>query len=226
MRICTFCGTALQDNQKYCEQCGRDTESVPADPASPGKVPHITWTAQAPLVKNPEVHRGYLILFLVVFLIGGALAFMTANIYVLYMFLGIVIALIILFFIISLILEWTTRGGLEIGGIIDSRGVAHSVGKTSRNITRGGLILGSLASLAGSRTGTVVMGGSLISLSQERSSIRWQDIRSVKIYPNEKLIVVRDASAINPVALYCTQDNFHQVLDIIRKQAPPGTKFS
>jgi hypothetical protein len=139
---------------------------------------------------------------------------------------AIVVVIIVLFLIISIIMEWATHGGLEIEGIINSEGVAHSVGKTSRNITRGGLILGSIAALGGSRSGTVVMGGSLMSLSQEQNSIRWHDIRLVKTYPKERLIVVRDMSMINPVALYCTDGNFDQVLDIIRKHAPQGTKFS
>ncbi|OPY43828.1 MAG: hypothetical protein A4E40_00010 [Methanoregulaceae archaeon PtaU1.Bin059] len=170
--------------------------------------------------------RGYLIFFVLIFLIGSVLALVTANIYVLYMFLAIGIILIVLFLVISLIMEWAMQGGLEIDGIINSRGVAHRVGKTSRKISRGGLIIGSIAALGGSRSGTVVMGGSLISLSQENTSIRWNDIRSVRTYPGERLIVVRDASLINPVALYCTEENFAQVLDIIRKHAPQGTKFS
>lgn len=226
MRACTSCGAALQDEQKFCEQCGSEVEKIPVLSTSPGNFPQMTWIGKAPLVKNPEVLRGYFILFIMVFLIGGVLAFTTANIYVLYMFLGIVILLIVLFFLISLMIEWATRGGLEIEGIINSEGVAHSVGKTSRNITRGGLILGFIASLAGSRSGTVVMGGSLISLSQEQTFLRWQDIRSVKTYPNERLIVICDMSMINPVALYCTEENIDQVMEIIRNRAPTGTKFS
>jgi len=225
MRTCNSCGASLRDSQKFCDQCGHETETVPV-PLIPENIPKLTWTGKAPLAKNPEVLRGYLILFVLTLLIGGVLALVTANIYVIYMFLAIVVVIIVLFLIISIIMEWATHGGLEIEGIINSEGVAHSVGKTSRNITRGGLILGSIAALGGSRSGTVVMGGSLMSLSQEQNSIRWHDIRLVKTYPKERLIVVRDMSMINPVALYCTDGNFDQVLDIIRKHAPQGTKFS
>ena len=225
MRTCSSCGATLRDSQKFCDQCGHNLEGIPAQ-TTPGNIPQTTWTGKAPLAKNPEVLRGYLILPVLTLLIGGVLALFTANIYVLYMFLAIVVVLIVLFLTISIIMEWATHGGLEIDGIVNSEGVARSVGKTSRNIGRGGLILGSIAALGGSRSWTVVMGGSLISLSQERNSIRWNDIRSVRTYPKERLIVVRDMSMINPVALYCTEENYGQVLDIIRKHAPQGTKFS
>lgn len=226
MKTCISCGAEIGEDQEFCTQCGNPADQAAVPAANTNGIPDITWMGKAPLVKNPEVLRGYLLLFVVIFILGGLLSIITANIYVLYMFLAIVIVLVFLFLLISFVIESATRGGLEIQGHVSEEGVGHSVGKTARNITRSGLILGSIAALGGSRSGTVVMGGSLISLSHENSSIRWQDIRSVKTYPNERLIVIRDMSMINPVALYCTDGNFDQVLAIIRNRAPAGTKFS
>lgn len=216
----------MDDSLGFCTQCGNPVDRAPGPTANTDGIPELTWTGKAPLVKNPEVLRGYLILFVVIFILGGVLSLITANIYVLYLLLAIVIVLIFLFLLISFVIESATRGGLEIQGHVFKEGVGHSVGKTPRNITRGGLILGSIAALGGSRSGTVVMGGSLISLSQEQNAIRWNDIASVKVYSRDRLIVIRDMAMINPVALYCTEENFQQVLHIIEEHVPKGTKFS
>jgi hypothetical protein len=228
MPFCAACGIPIAGEEKSCPSCGRqqDPGSAGKEMSGPGEA-GITWTGKAPLVTNPEVLRGYALLFVIMVVLGAAISLMTGNLEVLvYLFIPVTVGIIILLVLVSLVMQLMTAGGLEIQGIVDAGGVSHQVGATSRRIHRGGIILGVLAALGGVRGGLVTTGGSLIAFSQENNSIPWNEIRSVKVYPRDRLIVVRNESKMNPVALYCTEGNYKHVLGIIRTRVPAATRFS
>jgi len=217
MPYCKTCGTELTENQKFCRQCGypqfRD-------------IPEIIWTGKVSLVNNPQVSRAYLLMLGAAIVLGLLLSFLTGNFYLLIMFVIIMLGLIGLFILASILMEWVTDGGTAIQGIVNAEGVAHQVGEGTRNLNRGYLLFGILSVLGGARGGLTALGGSLLATSQENNSIAWNDIFSVKVYPRKRLIVLRDVTLINGVVLYCTEENFDRVLDVIRKNVPKEVKIS
>ena len=216
MPVCHHCGAELQDTQKFCGACGYPQQ---------GDIPFLTWTGRINYVKNPLVYRFYLIL-LVISVISGILLSLFLGSVVGILLVLVAVGLIFLFIIGSLIWESATGGGDEIRGIVSPEGVAHQMGDTIRTVNRGYLLGGILALLGGSGSGATILGGGLIAASQENNAIPWSGIRSVKVYPSNRLIVVKDVTMISPVVLYCTEENFELVRDIVQKHIPAGVTMS
>jgi hypothetical protein len=217
MPYCKSCGAERANTQKFCNQCGHPQF---------GDIPEITWTGKAKLTNNPQMYRAYLIMLGIAFVIGLLLSLATGNFFMLIMFLIIMAALIGLFLLASILTDWVSDGGTVIQGIVNAEGVAHQVGEGTRTLNRGYLLFGILSVLGGGRGGLTTLGGSLLATSQESNSISWNDVTSVKVYPRNRLIILRDMTIINGVALYCTEDNFDRVLDVIRKRVPKDATFS
>lgn len=213
---CKTCGAELGDTQKFCNQCGQPQL---------GDTPEITWTGRAAFAKNPLVYRGYLILFVLAAIFGVLISIVTGTIMMLYLLIIIAIVLILLFILASIIMDWVSVGGIEIQGFVNKEGVAHRAGSGTRMVNRGSLLFGILSMLGGARSGLTAFGGSLLATSQEENSIPWKDVTSVKVYPKNRVIVLRDVTYVNGVVLYCTKENFDRVLDIIQQNIPKAVKF-
>lgn len=217
MPNCRSCGADLKDTQKFCNRCGHPQY---------GDTPEIVWTGRMSLVKNPQVYRAYLLMLGIGVVIGILLALLTGSMYMFVILVLVILGLIGLFILASVLWEWVCGGGPEIQGTVNDEGVAHQAGSGTRNINRGTLIVGLLSVLGGGRSGPTVLGGGILGNSQEDNSIAWEDVTSVKVHPSNRLIVLRDATYINGVVLYCTEENFDTVLDVIRKRIPKEVKIS
>lgn len=69
-------------------------------------------------------------------------------------------------------------------------------------------------------------GGGLFATTQERGFLPWNETRSVKAYPSDCLIVLRSATLISPVLLYCTPENYDLDRELVQKNIPVDAKFS
>ncbi len=170
--------------------------------------------------------RAYLLMLGITFVLGLLLSLVTGNFYLLIMFVIIILVIIGLFILSSILTDWVTDGGTAIQGIVNAEGVAHQVGEGTRTLNRGYLLFGILSVLGGGRGGLTVLGGSLLATSQESNSISWNDVTSVKVYPRNRLIILRDVTIINGVVLYCTKENFDRVLDVIKKRVSKEVTIS
>lgn len=97
---------------------------------------------------------------------------------------------------------------------MNREGVGFAAGSPARAANRGALA-GSL--LLRSFGGT---GAALLAKSSEQGFIRWEQVRYIRVYSRERFILVRPGWLINPVGLYCTEENFPVVLDLIRCYKP------
>ncbi len=217
MPSCISCGAELKDSQKFCSRCGNPQF---------GDTPEIVWTGRMSLVKNPQLYRTYLIMLGIGIVFGILIALLTGSLSAVIVMVLIMLGLIGLFIIGSVLWEWVCGSGPEIEGIVNNEGVAHRVGDGTRSINRGSLLIGLLSALGGGRSGLSVLGGGILATSQEDNSIAWEDVRSVKVHPSKRLILLRDATYINGVVLYCTEENFDRVLDVIKKRIPREVTIS
>lgn len=130
------------------------------------------------------------------------------------LFLIIGAGLSVLFLIILFGLQFVTGGGLEMEFFISNECVAHKAGRTTRVLDRvstsGSVVLGSM-----SGTGT-----GLLAMSQENNTLAWEDVRYISVYRSVRSIVFRLKYLISPVALYCTDENFPEILAMVKKYAP------
>jgi hypothetical protein len=117
-------------------------------------------------------------------------------------------------FVISVVLQVGTKGGLDADFAITKKGIGYRAGKASRTINKATLA-GSV--LGGSAAGT---GGSLINISREMDFMEWKEMKSITVYERERGLVFSRRVFIFPLALWCTPENFATALELLRRYAP------
>lgn len=190
---------------------GPGSDAVPADLFTE----YLIWNRKIPLITNPYlVLQCLLIPFGIGIVLGVCFALVAGEITFLTLFVLLGLGLGILFLFVLLGLHLTT-GGLDTEFFISDQGIAHSAGRTTRALNRasaGG------SALLGSMGGT---GAGMIAISQEENILHWEDVRYIMVFPRVRSVVFRSRYLINPVVLYCTEENFDAVRAMIKKYAPP-----
>ena len=180
----------------------------------------LIWTAKQPVITSSVVMRqmimalgaGVLFLVLLILIISPG-----AIISVLPVLAGVFVVLVTIGVLVAGAIQILTKGGPEAMYEISATGVRYAAGSDSRMINAATLA-GSLAT--GTLTGT---GGSLLNISRESESIRWDEVGSITIQKRERTILIRRKILISPMLLTCTPDNFETVVDLIKRYAPSGT---
>jgi len=179
----------------------------------------LRWRYKIPLVTNLVVLRefaipigaGALAMAIIILLVSGgdflAAALLSLGFFVLFFSLG---------FIILLILDLI---GIKASFHIGKDGVGYVAGSSLRKFNR--LVL--LLSLMG-RSPTVV-GASLIGIGRESEFISWDEVRSITVYDKYRVIYFRRKSYIRPIVLFCSRENFDDVVALVKKYAQ-GVKIS
>jgi hypothetical protein len=221
MTPCEACGKEVPAGNAFCTSCGAmlappeprgnpGADAITGEPAE-----YFTWERRIPLITNPYlVLQGIfipgglgVILGLVFWLLTGA-----QDMLLMFLVLGAFLAGV--FLLVMLVLQLVTGGGLLTTFFISSEGVAHKAGTTTSKIdtaaTVGSVLMGSMA-------GT---GAGLLAMSQEFNTLEWKDVRYISVYRSVRSVVFRQPYLISPVVLYCTEENFEQVLAMARKYAP------
>lgn len=211
MPSCETCGKELR-NEEACPACGEkgkkggDTEGE-----------FLFWTRKAPVISSrPVVTQlimalgiAFLILIVLVTLVDVNAALAAAP-----SILGLFVFFVILSLAIAAAIQFSTKGGLTTEFAVTPEGVGYRAGKESRLINR--------ATLAGTALGGSLAGagGSMTNITREMDFMRWDEVRSITIYPRERSLVFYRKMLVFPFAIYCTPENFEQVKAIARKYAP------
>lgn len=107
-------------------------------------------------------------------------------------------------------------GKYAAGYIIDAKGILNYTQKTQAKRNK---IINTLLVVIGILSGKPSAAGAGI-LAQSRQSVlvKWKSIRKVKVYPSSKSIVIKGSFA-EKIALFCNDDNFEYVKNIILDKA-------
>lgn len=223
---CENCGAVLDQNAQVCPSCGTATGTLhggpdPADPLDTQPNPEgFVWEAHTPVVTSSIAMKqlvaalGAGIFFVAILM--GILDF-SAMVSLIPALIGVFFFLVVLGFIVAFVLHAGTGGGPMATFAVIREGVGYKAGSVSEKInlaTLGGSVI--TGSLAGA-------GGSLINISREMDFIPWKEVRSVTARTSDRSIVVYRQELVNPVAVYCTQENFELVTSMVSEYAPPGT---
>ncbi|MDO9324259.1 MAG: zinc ribbon domain-containing protein [Methanoregula sp.] len=224
MVTCEACGKEIPEGNAFCTSCGA-VLTPPTDYSRTGTperlaekpVGIVSWSRKIPLITNPWLVLQCIFIPLGIGLVMGSfLSLITRgewDLLILMLILGAGLGVLML--IIMLVLQSVTGGGLETEFFISDEGVAHKAGGTTRTLDRvsagGSAVLGSLS-------GT---GAGLLAMSQENNVLAWDEVRYVSVYRSVRSIVFRSKYLISPVVLYCTDENFPQILAMVKKYAPP-----
>lgn len=223
MLTCYACGKDIPDGNKFCTSCGAVLSPTPpysgtGAPEGLAEKPEglVTWSRKIPLITNPWLVLQCIFIPLGIGIVMGSfLSIITGgewDLLILMLILGA--GLSVLMLVIMLVLQIVTRGGFETEFFISDEGVSHKAGSSTRTLDRvsaGGSVV--LGSMSGS-------GAGLLAMSQENNMLAWEEVRYVSVYRSVRSMVFRSKYLISPVVLYCTDENFPQILAMVKKYAP------
>ncbi|MCP1716258.1 hypothetical protein J2T58_002134 [Methanocalculus alkaliphilus] len=178
----------------------------------------LEWDAKMPFIGKTEIRHillGIAIagLFLTMLLVGIELASPTPASVVDYLVVGVVMTgfLLLLIFLATALLHVVTKGGNVYRFIIDKDGAAYLPGKSAEKMTDAMAVLGLLSGNA------TVAGAGLIARGQASGGIRWKEVKSVQLIPQEKKIYIARKALINPVLICCTDETYPMAVDLVRR---------
>lgn len=101
-------------------------------------------------------------------------------------------------------------GGFTAAYLVTARGVHFRLGKGARGAAEAATLLGILAR---SSSGT---GAGMLALSEQDGFIAWSGIRKLTISDRSRYVQIRGSFGSKPIGIYCTEQNFSKVCDIIQ----------
>jgi hypothetical protein len=211
MTKCPKCGKEIEkEGHRCCTACTLKHDAIRRGEGG------LHWEFTIPLVKNPLLWRDLVLALGLPVLVIAVIVVLFSNagdrLGVLVLFGVLFLIFLLIAFIVMVAVSYSLGGGLAARFYVNNAGVGYEAGGPAKKISRGTLVL-SLMSGSIKAAGT-----SLIAISQEENFISWQDVRSIKIYPRQRVIHISSKELINPIALYCTAENFGRATDIIAKK--------
>jgi len=108
-------------------------------------------------------------------------------------------------------------GGFRVGFVLSSRGVRSTSGKASRAAVAAAQVGGLLSGKPG------LLGSGLLARSEQDVFIPYPQVTRLKVNARRRYVVVRGDWAQKPIGLYCTAENFPEVLRLLRENCPAAT---
>ena len=228
--FCRRCGTKLKEGSKFCTTCGGSLADDDAPSAAPAGTPNeMVWRVEVPLLNNrfivQDVFLGAGATALIGgLLIGGAFSWGSrdwSGFRSGFIFSGCFGFFILLMSVLTLGVIFGNRWPLEF--LVGEHGVVmNNISEKAHTIHRLSWILAIL-------TGRPLMAGpGLIAQSREVVGIAWDEVRTVRKYPELGVIYIKGGFLDN-VRLYCTPTNFAEVAQRVEtavKQHAPTAVMS
>ena len=178
----------------------------------------IEWDAKMPFIGKTETRHiflgiGIAGLALTLFLVILELVSPTSASVLDYLFIGIAMTVFILFLavIAVFLLHIITKGGNLYHFIIDSDGAAYLPGKDAQKMTGTMAVLGILSG------NVTAAGAGLLARGQASGGIRWKEVKSVRLIPDEKKIYIARKALVNPVLICCTDETYPVAVELTRR---------
>lgn len=181
----------------------------------------IEWDAKMSFIGKTETRHillgiGIAGLALTLFLVILELVSPTPASVLDYLFIGILMTGFILLLAgiaVLLLLHTITRGGNLYHFIIDSDGAAYLPGKDAQKMTGAMAVLGILS-------GNVTLAGAgLMARGRTSGGIRWKEVASVRLIPDEKKIYIARKTLVNPVLICCTDETYPVAVELVRRHS-------
>jgi hypothetical protein len=211
MAKCPKCGKEIESKgHRYCTGCSQKHDAIRRGEGG------LHWVHTIPLITNSLLWRDLVFALGIPIIIIAVIVVIFSNAHdrlgVIILF-GILFAIFLLIaLVIMILLSRSLGGGLAATFYVNNSGVGYEAGSDAKKLNLGTIAL-SLMSGSINAAGT-----NLIAISQEENFIPWQDIQSVKIHTRQRVVLIRSKELINPMALYCTPENFSKVIEMIGKK--------
>lgn len=178
-------------------------------PAAPEQV-YLAWEARIKVLPNPTVWGSLLAAFGIPSLLLGLLVAFIARRPELALLVPLAATggFLLLFTLIGLVID--LFGGFKAIFTLTTRGVRAQSGRVARATS-------AVAVWTGIATGNLAAAGAgLLAESEQNVFIPWDQVTAVKVKAGRRYVHVKRAWGFKPIGLYCTRENFPQVLEVLR----------
>ena len=174
---------------------------------------YLTWETRIKLLNNAGIWSSLLLAFGIPSVLLGILLAVVAKkaIYALMVPLVAVGGFLLIFVCIGIVID--LFGGFKVIFILSQSGVRSLSGKVAKAATTATMITGLLAGNI-----TTFASGALAA-SEQNVFIPWDAITSVKLKASRRFMLIKREWGYKPIGLYCTPENYQQVLELIRRFA-------
>jgi hypothetical protein len=235
--LCSRCGATSISGTRFCSRCGNPlthekTAAVPetaqAPPPSADLQPkahqtgqELSWQVNVPLLNDQFIMYdllkvwGFSTLFM--FLIMAAIFIFERNwrgFISMLPLVGLTSLGILVLFLLVMLVFFGNR--FPMGFMLGPQGaMVASLSQRGRWGNRLAVILGALAGKPG------VAGAGLLGMARETVGVTWDEVRRLNIHPETRVISLMDSWHV-VLRLYCTPQNYDQVLMAVQKFAARG----
>jgi hypothetical protein len=182
-------------------------------PEAPAEAALVAWDTRIHILNNPTLWSQILIAVGIPSLLLGVLvAFVAEDAGFALMFpLIIMSVMLVIFALAGLIID--LLGGFRVRFLLTGEGVRSLSGGGARAASTAAVAAGLLAGSAS------VAGAGLLARSEQDVFIPWGAITRVRVNARRRIVTIRAGWLDKPIALYCTLDNFGEVMDVLRARA-------
>lgn len=135
------------------------------------------------------------------------------SVYTLYA-LGLIVALL---FFTWLMLMAVYRGRYEVEYVLDDKGVfCHTQEKQAKQNRSINFLTAVLGLISGK---PAIAGAGMLAQSRQHQFLKWSSITKIK-YKSQQYVILLRSGWLEQTALFCTQDNYAQVKQFVRRKMP------
>lgn len=177
----------------------------------------LTWENRVRLLANPSLWSSMLlVLGIPAGLLGLFFAFLSKRLdYLLIVPLGFIGVVFAIFFLVALVID--AFGGMRATFFLTSHGVRFISGKGVNAAASAAIFVDVLSGKPG------LAGAGLLAESEQSLFIPWHEISAIRVKASRHYVQVRGNWGDKPIGLYCTSENFREVLDTLRVRSSVRT---
>lgn len=170
----------------------------------------LTWTNQVRLLVNPTVWSSMLlVLGIPALLLGLFFGFLSRRIeYVVIVPAGLLAFLFAIFVLVALVID--AFGGMRATYFVTTHGVRFVSGKGAKAASRAAFLAGLFSGKPG------LAGAGLLAESEQSVFMPWNEVTSIRVKAPRHYVLLRGGWGDKPIGLYCTPENFREVLELLR----------
>lgn len=187
-------------------------------PEAPAEGLLVAWDTRIHVLNNPTLWTQMLVVVAIPSVLLGVLVAVVAEDIKFALTFPLIIGSVMLglFALAGLIID--LLGGFQVRFLLTSEGVRDVSGGAARGVSTAAIAAGMLAGSAS------VTGAGLLARSEQDVFIPWGAITRIRANAGRRVVTIRAGWLDKPIALYCTPDNFDQVMAILRARA--GAKLA
>jgi hypothetical protein len=172
----------------------------------------LEWQARISVLRNRNLWFGFLVgLAIPCILMGVVFASIGTMEGGLMVGGGSLLLFLVIFLAIGAVVDLC--GGFRAVFRLTETGVESLSGKAAQRAAQVASVAGVIAGSAGA------VGAGLAAREEAHVSIPWNEVRSVVARENARYISVRGEFGSKPIGLYCTQENYQEVLRIVQERS-------